>query len=419
MKTFDAIVIGAGIVGAGAAFALARAGRKVALLDDADAGPAGIGSAPGAAGGTSRASFAWINATAKTDHEDYHRLNAAGVEHYRALAREFGEARLGLYPSGMIAWANPGDDVRRHSLRRRIARLRQWGSPVTPLDADGLRALEPHVAFLNGAEGFLAYGDAWLDAPRTIDLLCEQVRRAGGMVRVGGRPGGQGRTGEGYGRTREAEQGRVTGLIRGDAGAVLGVELGGGERLAATTTVAATGPDTERCLRAWLRPEEIGNHRFLFRRPGLLVDTPSTGAFRLVRHVLYTGDDALHLRPEPSGGLRIGSEDADPGSEAPDDVPERARALLIRARAIVPGLGGDAPLDTLIGQCRVRVGIRPVPADDRTIIGPLPGVSGLYVIATHSGVTLGPYLGWLAALEVTRGTLREELAPFRFGRFST
>ncbi len=111
MSAFDAIVVGAGVIGAGTAFALARSGFRVALLDT---GP--VGSAPGETGGTSRASFAWINATAKTDREDYHRLNAAGVEHYRSLAREFGEARLGLHPTGMIAWAHPDDDDRRRGV---------------------------------------------------------------------------------------------------------------------------------------------------------------------------------------------------------------------------------------------------------------------------------------------------------------
>ena len=409
---FDAIVIGAGIVGAGAAFALARAGRKVALLD---AGPAG--SARGADGGTSRASFAWINATAKTDREDYHRLNAAGGEHYRALAREFGEARIGLHPTGMIAWANPGDGARRRALRDQAVRVREWGSPITRLDEGGLRTLEPHVAFSRGAEGFLAFGDAWLDAPRAIGFLCEQVRRRGGAVRDGGDRRGKEQVWESGRRTDDPERSRVVGLVRGGAGAVCGVEIEGGDRLTASTVVAAAGPDTERCLRAWLRPGEIGNRPFLHRRPGLLVDTPDTGPFRLVRHVLYTGDNGLHVRPGPSGGLRIGSEDADPESETPDDVPARARTLLARARAVVPGLGGGVPLDTLAERCNVRIGVRPVPADDRTIIGPVPGVRGLYVIVTHSGVTLGPYLGRLAAEEIAGGTMPEALAPFRFDRF--
>ena len=393
MSTFDAIVIGAGIVGAGAAFALARAGSRVALLD---AGP--VGSAPGETGGTSRATFSWLNATAKTDRKDYHRLNADGVEHYRALAREFGEGRLGLHPTGMIAWADPGDEARRRALRAQVDCLQEWNYPVTSLDAAGLRALEPHVAFAPGAEGFLAWADAWLDAPRAVDLLCEQVRRKGGTVIAG-------------------EQGRVTGLRRDETGAVRGVEAGGA-RLAAPVVVAALGPDTERTLRTWLQPGEIGNRPFLGRRPGLLVDTPDSGAFRLVRHVLYSGDNGLHLRPGPSGGLRIGSEDADPESEAPDDAAERASALLARARALVPGLGGGVPLETLVRESTVRIGVRPVPVDDRTIVGPVTGVPGLYVITTHSGVTLGPWIGRLAAEELTSGRMPEQLAPFRFDRFA-
>jgi len=393
MSTFDAIVVGAGIVGAAAAFALARAGSRVALLD---AGP--IGTAPGETGGTSRATFSWINATAKTDHKDYHRLNADGVEHYRALAREFGEGRLGLHPTGMIAWANPGDEARRRALRAQVARLHEWSYPVTSLDEAGLRALEPHVAFAPGAEGFLAWADAWLDAPRAVDLLCEQVRREGGTVTTG-------------------ERGRVAGLRRDETGAVRGVEAGGA-RLAAPVVIAALGPDTENTLRTWLRPGEMGNRPFLGRRPGLLVDTPDTGPFRLVRHVLYSGDNALHLRPGPSGGLRIGSEDADPESEAPGDAEARARALLARARALLPGLGDGAPVETLARESTVRIGVRPVPADDRTIVGPVTGVPGLYVIATHSGVTLGPWIGRLAAEEITSGRMPEQLAPFRFDRLA-
>ena len=393
MSAFDAIVAGAGIVGAGAAFALARKGSRIALLD---AGP--VGSTPGVAGGTSRASFAWLNATAKTDHEDYHRLNADGVEHYRALAREFGEGRLGLHPTGMIAWADPGDEARRRALRSQVARLREWSYPVTPLDEGGLRALEPHVDFASGAEGFLAWADAWLDVPRAVDLLCEQVRRDRGVVVAG-------------------ERGRVAGLLRDETGAVRGVEAGGA-RLAAPMVVAALGPDTDNVLRTWLRPGEIGNRPFLDRRPGLLVDTPDTGPFRLVRHVLYSGDNALHLRPGPSGGLRIGSEDADPESEAPDDAAARAVALLARARALLPALGGEAPIEALARESEVRIGVRPVPVDDRAIVGPVPGVPGLYVIATHSGVTLGPWVGRLAAEEITSGRMPDQLAPFRFDRFA-
>ena len=67
MKEYDVAVIGLGIVGASAVYAAAWAGARVLALD------AGV---PG--GGTSGASFAWLNAVRK-EPEAYHRLNAAGM----------------------------------------------------------------------------------------------------------------------------------------------------------------------------------------------------------------------------------------------------------------------------------------------------------------------------------------------------
>jgi glycine/D-amino acid oxidase-like deaminating enzyme len=64
-----------------------------------------------------------------------------------------------------------------------------------------------------------------------------------------------------------------------------------------------------------------------------------------------------------------------------------------------------------------RVGVRPMPADGHTIAGRLPGVANAWVLATHSGVTLGPLLGRLIADEIVRGASSPMLAPFRPDRF--
>src|SRR5262245_31091076 len=63
IQRYDVAVIGVGIVGASAVYALARAGARVVALD------AGV---PGA--GTSGTSFAWVNSVRK-EPEVYHRLN--------------------------------------------------------------------------------------------------------------------------------------------------------------------------------------------------------------------------------------------------------------------------------------------------------------------------------------------------------
>jgi glycine/D-amino acid oxidase-like deaminating enzyme len=65
-----------------------------------------------------------------------------------------------------------------------------------------------------------------------------------------------------------------------------------------------------------------------------------------------------------------------------------------------------------------RVGVRPMPADRHTIAGRLPGFDNAWVIATHSGVTLGPLLGRLISDEVLGGAPHAALAPFRPERFA-
>jgi glycine/D-amino acid oxidase-like deaminating enzyme len=62
--------------------------------------------------------------------------------------------------------------------------------------------------------------------------------------------------------------------------------------------------------------------------------------------------------------------------------------------------------------------VRPMPADGQSIVGWLPGVEGLYVAVTHSGVTLGAHLAELMTSELTTGEHAPELAPYRPGRFS-
>jgi len=46
----------------------------------------------------------------------------------------------------------------------------------------------------------------------------------------------------------------------------------------------------------------------------------------------------------------------------------------------------------------------------------VPGVEGLYLAATHSGVTMGPLLGRLIAREVLTGRTDARLASFRPAR---
>ena len=64
-----------------------------------------------------------------------------------------------------------------------------------------------------------------------------------------------------------------------------------------------------------------------------------------------------------------------------------------------------------------RVGVRPMPRDEKPIVGTIPGLEGFYVAVSHSGVTLGPLWGRIAAAEVLDGVRDARLAPYRPERF--
>ena len=64
----------------------------------------------------------------------------------------------------------------------------------------------------------------------------------------------------------------------------------------------------------------------------------------------------------------------------------------------------------------VSLAQRPVPEDGLPVLGPVPGVAGLWLAVLHSGVTLGPVAGELLAAEVTGKGEQPLLAAFRPAR---
>src|SRR6266540_2548595 len=86
-------------------------------------------------------------------------------------------------------------------------------------------------------------------------------------------------------------------------------------------------------------------------------------------------------------------------------------ALLGQAARFLPVLRGARIARTLLAW-------RSMPTDRLPILGPLPGLDGLYLAVTHSGVTLAPVLGPLVAEEIATGEQGRLLAPFRPGRFA-
>jgi hypothetical protein len=66
---------------------------------------------------------------------------------------------------------------------------------------------------------------------------------------------------------------------------------------------------------------------------------------------------------------------------------------------------------------RLTLGFRPMPVDDRPIVGALKSAPDIHIAVTHSGVTLAAILGRLVSSEVLSGTRSAVLSPYRPERF--
>lgn len=365
---YDVIVVGAGMVGAAAAYRLACAGRRVLLIE-----------AHEPASGATGNSFSWLNAVSK-EPEAYHRLNADGLAEYARLTEELG-AEFGLHSGGSIQWGDSPDS--QAQLRERTSRLAARGYPAAWISrAEALR-LEPGLAIGEEVEG-VAYhpGDSWVDAPRLVRAFVNRALAEGADLWRGARV-----------RALRSDDGRVAGVDT-DRGVV---------RAGQVVLCAGTGTP------ALLTP--LGVRLPVRSVPGLLAVT--SPVVEPLGRVVYA--PGVHLRPDVDGGLRIGADDIDDLTSEitpTEPVPDFAQPLLERAQAVYP-----PARDVQI--IRVHIGVRPVPEDGLTVAGLVPGVAGAWVIVTHSGITMGPLLGRLIAEEMTGGPIDPRLASFRPERFVT
>lgn len=367
LSPYDVAVIGAGIVGASAVYAATRAGASVIALD------AGV---PGA--GTSSTSFAWLNAC-KKEPEHYHRLNAAGMAAHRELARELGGAPT-HHDGGSLEWAEGGE--KEAELRERVARLAGRSYPAEFISRERALALEPGLGIPEHVREVAFFGaDAWLDAPGLVRNLLDAATAKGAEVRP-------------HTPVRSL---RVTGPR------VEGITIDGGE-IVARTVLVCVGPTTK----AFLEP--LGVTMPVGRVFGLLTVTsrPSQPLGRVVHA------PGVHLRPDVSGGLMLGADDLD--GPVVETASAAARAEI--AARMIERAGRVYPSARDVTLVEHRVGVRPMPDDRHTIAGRVPGFENAWMIATHSGVTLGPLLGRLIADEIVREVPSAMLAPFRPDRFA-
>ena len=347
------------------AFRLVRGGARVWLID---------GGNPG--GGTTSASFAWVNANRKLPR-DYFDLNRAGMEEHLRLREEFGEAPW-LHSTGNLIWAT--DKARREDLEVRVERLSSWGYAAEwRTAADVNRDLESGLVF-PAPDTPVAYfqDEAWVDAPQLVGALVRPARDGGAEVCFGT---------------------PVT-SIRTRAGRLSGVELGD-ESIPVDAVVNTAGPAADRI------PAPLD------------LSLPMSLSCGLLARLAVEGDplgrlahsDTVNLRPDGPGHLLAHHESVDQelrdGAGEPEALGEE---LLGRAREVLPALRDARVAET-------RVGVRPIPADGFPCVGAVSTVPKYYEAVTHSGVTLGPLVGRLLAGEILADEIDPLISPFRPDRF--
>jgi glycine/D-amino acid oxidase-like deaminating enzyme len=383
----DVIVVGAGIVGCATAWELARRGARVTLLDR--------GVVSGGTTGLGEGNVLVSDKDAGPELE----LAVLGRRLYAELEDLVGDVgrirrkgALIVHPDARTWAAEPA----------RAARLRAAGVDCELLDGDRVHALEPNLTgALHGA--LRVPGDLQCDPRAIARALAREAERLGAIVRTG------------------AEVARVeVGGGASSGGAVSGVVLADGERLAAGAVVLAAGP--------WTRPlaEDAGAPLPLEPRKGQLtrLRLPEPDEAWL-RHKVVDGSYLLSVtsagegvevstvvETTHDGHLIVGSTRERNGFDPTVDEALAAR-VIARAARLAPGVARLARDDTWVG-------FRPWLPDHLPAIGPVAAVPGLWLATGHegAGVVLGPITGRLLADALAGATPALDLAPFSPDRFA-
>lgn len=357
------IVIGGGIIGAGVAYELAKRGVQVTVLER---------KAPASA--TTGDSYAYLNASTKSGSRPYFEINRLGMTGWRVWQGEGGK-RLPLRWDGAVYWRSEAEEGAK--LDRSFETVRRWGYAGERIDGEDIRRLLPTVTGGPVSTGAYFPEEGSVDPVEAVSALLDRATQLGARVRF---------------------PVEVSSLVV-KQGVVRGVTTSQGEILADMVVLAAG-------LGSKALAEAAGVKLPLNASTGILLHTKP--AAPIIARLAFAPRATFRQMTDGRILASIGHEGApvtgDSGTaKIAQDILDAAAAYLPRIR--------DVSIE------RVGVGQRVLPADNFPIVGDAPGVKGLYLITTHSGVTLAPVLGRLAATEIIDGVRVDVLNDFRPERF--
>jgi glycine oxidase ThiO len=374
MTTYDAVVIGGGVVGASTAWHLVHAGVKTLLVDRRDGGRA-----------TDAGAGILSTATRVDDPDPIERFEARAAAYYPALiehlqGEDAGDSGYGL--CGSLTVAVDDDEVAHfHEVR---TGLRRWRAAkdhgFAELRPGEAKALFPPLADVRGA--IHCGRGARVDARWLAAALMRAAERRGLEV-----------------RHAAADE------LIAERGAVAGVRVAG-ERVACGHAVVAAG--------AWSK--ELG-------RP-LGIDIPVEPQRGQIIHLGLPGVDTSawpivlafrghYMVPWDDSRVVVGATRETGSGFLPHTTAAGVAEVLAEALRVAPGLAGAEIRE-------IRVGLRPASRDGLPILGPVPAIANLLLATGHGsvGLQLGPYSGKVVAGMIADGAAETEIGPFGLARFA-
>ncbi|MEY8875474.1 MAG: NAD(P)/FAD-dependent oxidoreductase [Leptothrix sp. (in: b-proteobacteria)] len=376
---FDAIVIGAGVIGSSVAFHLAQLGaRRVLVLDRTQIG----------AGTTSQSSGILRTHYSVIENVDLALASWQVFKHFTTYLGD-DDASAGLVPCGYLIAAPDGDKL--EPLRGALAGQQAKGIEVQLIDAQQASERLPIARFddaaLIGYEPEAGFADAYLVATS----FARAARRLGVKV---------------------IEGVEVTQLLRDDAGAVMGVDTSQGRFLSSTviSTQNIWATDIERWT-GIATPVKAERHNVL------ALEGPQPYTFQMPVYKDLASPGMLYCRSY--GGTQMLVSEGIVGETLPGPDNEQGDISLDTIVEVGSQVAERFPSYETAGLASSWTGVYDVTPDWNPVLGRLPDVPGLVVGYGFSGhgFKLSPAIGRVLAQCALGLPTDVPLAPYALERF--
>jgi glycine/D-amino acid oxidase-like deaminating enzyme len=341
LAVYDAVIVGAGIVGAACADEFARRGLRVAVVDRDF-----VGSGATAAG--------MGHIVAMDDSEAQFALTRYSQQLWQGLRSELPDD-VEYEQCGTI-WV-AADEEEMIEVRRKHDYYGKLGVPTEVLDSHRLKCLEPNLR--DGMTGgLLVPEDGVLYPPCAAGFLMKRAQEHGADLHLGA-------------SVAQIGQGRII--------------LNDGREFSAAIVVNAAGASAAELTPGVAIMKRKGHLVITDRYPGFLRHQLVELGYLKSAHSVSSDSVAFNAQPRRTGQILIGSS-RQFGAENKDVDSNILGRMLRRAQQFMPGLG-------TMSAVRTWTGFRAATPDKLPLIGPWPGDKSLFLATGHEGLGITTSLG--------------------------